>query len=256
MKHRIQGIVLGFLLAVLLLGAVPVVSAATQSISVTYGINVIVNGVRQTFSNDMRPFTSGGRTFLPVRGIAEALGADVSWDAATSTVRINSGTQLPSPGSSTPTSDIFGFNDLEQLLIGNSELERGVPAGFVVRGQEIPISTNALRYHRVNVNRNNNLHHASNRYAIDGRFSRMTVSFAVADNMSDAARLVITADDGGGSFREIGSFVATAGTHAVDVDIPIAGVETLIITVSLTHTSVASPRATTHAILFDAQFYP
>jgi len=99
MKHRIQGIVLGFLLAVLLLGTVTIVSAVSQSINVAYGINVVLNGVRQTFSDDMRPFTSGGRTFLPVRGIAEALGADVSWDAATSTVRINSG----APGTQSPT---------------------------------------------------------------------------------------------------------------------------------------------------------
>jgi len=106
MKHRTQGLLLGILLAVLLLGTVTIVSAASQSINVTYGINVIVNGVRQTFSDDMRPFASGGRTFLPEGGIAEVLGADVSWDAATSTVYINSG----APGTQSPTAPPPGIN--------------------------------------------------------------------------------------------------------------------------------------------------
>jgi hypothetical protein len=91
MKQRFQGIVMGFLMATLLLGTVNVL-ASTRTINVTYGINVVVDGIRQVFSDDMMPFTSEGRTFLPVRGIADALGLDASWDGTTSTVYINSGT--------------------------------------------------------------------------------------------------------------------------------------------------------------------
>jgi hypothetical protein len=52
-------------------------------------VGVVVNGVRQNFAADSQPFISGGRTFLPVRGIAESLGADVTWNSATSTVYID-----------------------------------------------------------------------------------------------------------------------------------------------------------------------
>jgi hypothetical protein len=91
MTQRIQGMAVGFLAAILLMSAATAVIASTRTIQATYGINVVVDGVRQNFSEDMQPFTSEGRTFLPIRGIADALGLDVSWDGATSTVFVNSG---------------------------------------------------------------------------------------------------------------------------------------------------------------------
>jgi len=54
------------------------------------GINVIIDGVEQNFDYDMQPFLMDGRTFLPVRGISEALGANVDWDENTNTVYIES----------------------------------------------------------------------------------------------------------------------------------------------------------------------
>ena len=45
-----------------------------------------VNG--ETKELDVPVFTEQGRTFLPVRFVAEALGANVNWDAATKTVTI------------------------------------------------------------------------------------------------------------------------------------------------------------------------
>ena len=95
MKQRLQGMVMGILMTVLMLGTVTAVAASTQRIEVTYGINVVVNGVRQNFASDMQPFSSSGRTFLPVRGIADALGLDVDWDANTSTVYLRSAGVAP-----------------------------------------------------------------------------------------------------------------------------------------------------------------
>jgi len=101
MKQRMQGMVVGFVIAALLMSSISVIAAVTQRIEVTYGINVVVNGVLQSFSDDMRPFVSGGRTFLSVRAIGEALGADVRWDGETSTVFVESmATVVPIP---TPT---------------------------------------------------------------------------------------------------------------------------------------------------------
>ena len=98
MKQRMQGMVVGFLVAVLILVTATAFAATTRTIEVTYGVNIVVDGIPQTFAVDSMPFTSGGRTFLPVRGIADALGLDVSWDGATSTVFINSGTLfVPTP---------------------------------------------------------------------------------------------------------------------------------------------------------------
>ena len=89
MKKRIQGMVFGFLLSLLIFGTITVARAATRTIDVTHGINIVVDGVRQYFEDDMQPFTFEGRAFVSVRGFAEALGFDVDWDAATTTAYIS-----------------------------------------------------------------------------------------------------------------------------------------------------------------------
>ncbi|MFF3924037.1 copper amine oxidase N-terminal domain-containing protein [Paenibacillus lactis] len=47
----------------------------------------LVNGQEMVF--DTRAITSGGRTFVPLRFVSEALGAEVDWDSPTSTVFIS-----------------------------------------------------------------------------------------------------------------------------------------------------------------------
>ena len=93
MKQCLKGFVIGLLTAVLLLSTVTVM-AQTRAMNITYGVRVVVNGVQQNFAYDMRPFIGEGRTFLPVRGIADALGLDVMWNEATSTVYLNSPTPV------------------------------------------------------------------------------------------------------------------------------------------------------------------
>jgi len=85
-KQRIQGFLAGLLAAILLIATFAIASPAIRE--VFYGVNVVVDGVPQDFDADSQPFISDGRTFLPVRAIAEALGVDVNWDGETQTVYI------------------------------------------------------------------------------------------------------------------------------------------------------------------------
>jgi len=87
MKRSIKAYVACFLT---LLMVVSTMATATGSAAreVAFGVRVVVDGIEQHFADDMRPFISDGRTFLPVRGIADALGLDVDWDGETSTVYI------------------------------------------------------------------------------------------------------------------------------------------------------------------------
>ncbi|MCL2839018.1 MAG: copper amine oxidase N-terminal domain-containing protein [Oscillospiraceae bacterium] len=85
-KARIQGFIAGLLLAILLISTLVFATPAIRE--VFFGVNVVVNGELQPFDDDSRPFISEGRTFLPVRGIAEALGVAVNWDGDTQTVYI------------------------------------------------------------------------------------------------------------------------------------------------------------------------
>ena len=61
---------------------------------VFYDVNVTINGVPWNPPEDMTPFISGGRTFLPARGIAEMLGVPVDWDETTRTVYVGNIPQL------------------------------------------------------------------------------------------------------------------------------------------------------------------
>jgi hypothetical protein len=97
MKQRMQGMVFGIFLTVLLLSAVPALaSAVTRNISVTYrNIRLVVNGEHVTprdgNGNIVEPFIFDGTTYLPIRAVGQALGQDVRWDGNTSTIYIGSG---------------------------------------------------------------------------------------------------------------------------------------------------------------------
>ena len=61
-----------------------------NSIKVTQYVSVMLNG--QSLQSDVKPFINGdGRTMLPIRAIAEALGATVQWDADTQTATLTLG---------------------------------------------------------------------------------------------------------------------------------------------------------------------
>ena len=45
----------------------------------------------QSYNIDAAPFISNGRTLVPVRYLADALGAQTAWDAATQTITITKG---------------------------------------------------------------------------------------------------------------------------------------------------------------------
>jgi len=86
MKKTIKGYVAGFLTAVLLTTLVLANTGVMRE--VFYGVNIVVNGVPWNPPSGMQPFISNGRTYLPVRGIAEALGENVEWYGPTQTVYI------------------------------------------------------------------------------------------------------------------------------------------------------------------------
>ncbi len=71
--------VVSLLLCFTLALAFPVVPAFAQD-----GISVVINGVTQSY--DQMPVMVNDRVLVPMRGIFEALGADVTWDDATQTV--------------------------------------------------------------------------------------------------------------------------------------------------------------------------
>lgn len=81
-KHFSMGIVVGLLVGLLVGGASFAIAGNA--------IKLIVNGTE--VKSDVPPQVINGRTLVPARALAEALGASVSWDGANNAVVIKSGT--------------------------------------------------------------------------------------------------------------------------------------------------------------------
>ena len=81
----------------------------TATVTATYrDVSILIDGAElvptDAAGNVVEPFLIDGTTYLPVRAISEALGLNVSWDNATSTVALTTGAATPQePVQETPS---------------------------------------------------------------------------------------------------------------------------------------------------------
>ena len=94
MLNKIKYTTLGFILGAILfmgLGFIYANSNAKEILAHFNNIKITVNGQQvEMDDDDVKPFIYEGRTMVPLRFVAEALGADVGWDSKTKTAIINS----------------------------------------------------------------------------------------------------------------------------------------------------------------------
>ncbi|SBV93975.1 exported hypothetical protein [uncultured Eubacteriales bacterium] len=94
-KERLKDFVSGIIVTALVLALASGTLAVYQkTATLDYaGINITLDGKSviptDANGNAVEPFAIDGTTYLPVRGIASALGLDVTWDDTTSTVVLN-----------------------------------------------------------------------------------------------------------------------------------------------------------------------
>ncbi len=91
MKKQLQGYAAGVMSTLLILGGAAYAKSRTENINVTYdGINVYIDNalaeLKDANGTNVEPFIYNGTTYLPVRGVAQAMGAQVTWDGATKSV--------------------------------------------------------------------------------------------------------------------------------------------------------------------------
>lgn len=93
MKGNFRSFVSGCLVTAALVGIVGTAAATVgrQTVEVDYNdIKVTLDGQAVTLvdanGSAVEPFAIAGTTYLPVRAVSDALGLEVGWDAATSTV--------------------------------------------------------------------------------------------------------------------------------------------------------------------------
>ena len=87
---------------VLLLAAPAAASQGAKTVSITYrGISLTLDGQPvvpvDAEGRSVEPFILEGTTYLPVRGVANALSLDVAWDGAANTVTLTSGGSSVAP---------------------------------------------------------------------------------------------------------------------------------------------------------------
>jgi hypothetical protein len=93
MKKKVK-VVAWTLVLTLLIGTTAFATVGSRTAELFYNnIKVMLNGKEITPTdangNAIEPFIIDGTTYLPVRGVASALGLDVGWDSATNTVTLN-----------------------------------------------------------------------------------------------------------------------------------------------------------------------
>ena len=241
MKQRIQGVIIGVLVTSLLFGGVTVFANVTRIIHATYGVSVVVNGVQQHFAEDSMPFVADGRTFLPVRGIADALGVDVTWNPTTQTVHLDNPvnidtswttpTQTPAP---TPTQTsppvVVTPTYLESDIMAIGHMPYGLN-GYPASGS---FSMNNTTFFRGLTYRNPAISGsltATATYDIAGRgFTSLTGTFGrTNDHWSGARTLTITGNDG--VFIAGYEISSTDAPINIDVEIP-TGTNQVVIRIS------------------------
>lgn len=100
MRKRIEGIIAGILITLLLLSGVVSAESISKKIEAVYmNIKLVVDGAqvepKDANGNYIEPFVYNGTTYLPVRAIGQAFKKEVTWDGSTATVFIGGKVDKP-----------------------------------------------------------------------------------------------------------------------------------------------------------------
>lgn len=124
LRNQRKGFVSGVLIATLIFTMLGTALAAYQKqATLDYvGIKITLDGTeiipKDANGNVVEPFAIEGTTYLPVRGIANALGLGVSWDGATQTVVLSSPGKTAGTGGQTAGAVIMDKNGIKITYLG------------------------------------------------------------------------------------------------------------------------------------------
>jgi len=112
-----------------------------RRVNITYrGINITIDGKElipvDAAGRSVEPFIYNGTTYLPVRGVANALDLSVDWDSDTNTVLLTSGGTAITPvekakSSHSTVSESITYRDIQILLNGEKLIPKGADGSIV-----------------------------------------------------------------------------------------------------------------------------
>lgn len=115
MRKKIQGVLIGFLIGIIVAGSISIAANTTTLYDViTSGVKIIVDGIKlnptDAKGNKVEPIIYNGTTYLPVRAVADALGKSVYWDGPNFTVYLgNMGGALEYPSLELTSEQNIGY---------------------------------------------------------------------------------------------------------------------------------------------------
>ncbi|MCL2674221.1 MAG: copper amine oxidase N-terminal domain-containing protein, partial [Defluviitaleaceae bacterium] len=199
-KERLKGFAAGVLVTVLFSGTL-MVSANTSSVirEVFYGVNIVINGNQWNPPADMTPFIADGRTFLSVRGIAQALDVPVDWDGSTRTVYIG---------------HIPGGQPFWSAVPAHEGRFNRVPAGSTVAG--VPFDNAVFTA----ITGGGGVFSRASQHNLNAQYSTFNATIGRLDGSWDNPGTISFFGDG----RELASFPVGVNELPRDISIDVAGV--------------------------------
>ena len=244
-RRVLKGFFSGFVCALCLLIGVGAVGAASKWVNIKVlqgGITIYVDEKLtkplDVNGNVIEPFVYNGTTYLPVRGIASALGKDVSWDGETSSVYIGKA----------PMAAQIDLTELETVdKDGYSIISVGSNAEFTVLGKTIKpfnlfyngnngrISTEDVTY----------------TYFLDSKYSKLKVNFGLSahsfSNHEGHVRFYNVEPNG--TKHLIEEYRATLNDGFIPVEVDVRGVNHLVIELSGEPTDYSAKSVLYNAVL-------
>ncbi len=115
MKKRLQGLIAGILIGIILTSGVSFASQITKTAELVYNnIKIFIDGneivPKDANGNLVEPFIMDGTTYLPVRAVGNAFGKNVQWDGETQSVYI--GNYVPKPSGSFSENELLNNFDI------------------------------------------------------------------------------------------------------------------------------------------------
>ncbi|MCL2235383.1 MAG: copper amine oxidase N-terminal domain-containing protein [Defluviitaleaceae bacterium] len=118
-RLQAKGFVAGFAVCFALFsGILMVANAETITQQITYGVRVMLNGNVIDFPEDSQPFVMDGRTFLPLRAMADLMDLEVDFDPAAN-MAILEGAQTQTPAIGGTEANTAEGEAIEQSFVGN-----------------------------------------------------------------------------------------------------------------------------------------
>lgn len=183
MKDKLQGLVAGLLIGVILTGGTVIAASSTTKIDVIYeNLKYFVDGVEKKPKTG-QGFIYQGTTYVPLRFAGEALGKPVYWDGKTKTISIGH-----KEGSSTYL-DLIDYARAEGGAANNIEFGKSGEKKFTIANNEYlnGIAVPFASWHSNTVIK----------YNLNGKYTKLTGYLGIDDsskNASEYGRIEIIGD--------------------------------------------------------------